>query len=524
MYCVKCGKEIPDDSKVCMYCGRKIINSNENVHSEEILKEQKKFLKKKRKWWKILIIILALIFICLLWIGSGSDGSEKEIEDYVKSGTYKEYTSVSLGEVLEYNWKDGQWDSFEAENDGNSFQVVEYAADENRSTYVQFAVDVDEENFEMVYMKKEGEEISKEDADIEMESMYYTYFNEQYPINDIDLNNYVGKEIQELLDDTAAFYETDEELLVYEDVSRNVQIMLDEKIPYLISIEGDGTYSPVFAGNSVGQNLSELEKSKITESGYTEIVWEDESNCIYGNPDNKSTVTYVADETGKIVNIIWNADTLDEMTEATNATKEEQYIFPDSDKKYLSEDEVRSQTVDELYIGRNEIFARYGYIFEDESLQQHFGNTSWYNGTVTGDQFNADAVFNDFEKKNVELIKRIEDEINGPSEEELAQQAAIDGAYNFLVGKRFHLENSQPMMEVQSSDTIRYCWGGNIEDDYLNYSITARYEIYRDDQKAWLTFITIGGEEYYLRCFENGKFNIACTSGIGRLDGWYEPL
>lgn len=31
---------------------------------------------------------------------------------------------------------------------------------------------------------------------------------------------------------------------------------------------------------------------------------------------------------------------------------------------------------------------------------------------MPADQFNADAVFNDFEKKNVELIKRIEDEIN----------------------------------------------------------------------------------------------------------------
>ena len=32
---------------------------------------------------------------------------------------------------------------------------------------------------------------------------------------------------------------------------------------------------------------------------------------------------------------------------------------------------------------------------------------------MPGEQFNADAVMNDFEKKNVELIKRIEDEING---------------------------------------------------------------------------------------------------------------
>lgn len=67
-------------------------------------------------------------------------------------------------------------------------------------------------------------------------------------------------------------------------------------------------------------------------------------------------------------------------------------------------------------IGRNEIFARHGYIFEMEELRTHFEGTSWYKGTVPGNQFNGDTVFNDFEKKNIELIKRAEDEINGGAE------------------------------------------------------------------------------------------------------------
>lgn len=200
----------------------------------------------------------------------------------------------------------------------------------------------------------------------------------------------------------------------------------------------------------------------------------------------------------------------------------EEYIFADSDKRYLSEDEVRSVEADEMVIGRNEIFARHGYIFEDETLRQHFEDTSWYEGTTEGDEFDSDAVFNDFEKKNVELIKRVEDEINGPSGEELAEQEIVNEAYNFLVGHSFHLQDSQPLMIFESHDTIRYRWGGNIEDDYFNYSISARYEVYKDDLEEWLTFLTIDGEEYYLRTFTNGTFNIASTSGYGDLDGWYE--
>lgn len=139
-----------------------------------------------------------------------------------------------------------------------------------------------------------------------------------------------------------------------------------------------------------------------------------------------------------------------------------------------------------------------------------------------GNEFDSESVFNDFEKKNVELIKRIEDEINGSSEEELAEQEAVNEAYSFLVGHSFHMQDSQPLMVFESYDIIRYCWGGNIEDDYFNYSISARYEDYKDDLKEWLTFLTIDGEEYYLRTFTNGSINIGSTSGYGELDGCYE--
>lgn len=52
-----------------------------------------------------------------------------------------------------------------------------------------------------------------------------------------------------------------------------------------------------------------------------------------------------------------------------------------------------------MLIGRNEIFARHGYIFTDENLKNHFESTSWYEGTIPAEQFNSDQVFNDFEKK-----------------------------------------------------------------------------------------------------------------------------
>lgn len=99
-------------------------------------------------------------------------------------------------------------------------------------------------------------------------------------------------------------------------------------------------------------------------------------------------------------------------------TDAQEYIFPNSDSRYLSEEEVRSVETDKLRIARNEIFARHGYIFNDEELSQYFNSTSWYDGMVLADQFDMDVLLNDFEKKNIELIERIENEVNGTSEGE----------------------------------------------------------------------------------------------------------
>lgn len=133
----------------------------------------------------------------------------------------------------------------------------------------------------------------------------------------------------------------------------------------------------------------------------------------------------------------YSDEDLDELLDGIENMPEEEelisdrdtFIFPDSDKKYLSEDEVRSVTAEDMAIGRNEIFARHGYIFQDEGLRAYFEGMPWYEGTALSDGFNADAVFNDFEKKNVELIKRVEDEINGVSVQQANDFVLSEGTY-----------------------------------------------------------------------------------------------
>ena len=187
-----------------------------------------------------------------------------------------------------------------------------------------------------------------------------------------------------------------------------------------IIITGDEKTAPVFDSVALGTTGDEA-KTRLTPDYPESQDITDGFKLL--NLDTKGSVECTLTD-NKVTKIRY-VQLSDEEIQTFNAAKEEklraEYIFPDSDKKYLSEDEIRTKTVDEMIIGRNEIFARHGYIFTDENLKNHFEGTSWYKGTIPAEQFNSDQVFNDFEKKNVELIKRVEDEVNGISDSEITE-------------------------------------------------------------------------------------------------------
>ena len=204
----------------------------------------------------------------------------------------------------------------------------------------------------------------------------------------------------------------------YTGLEGNLEVRFQDGQVQEILIAGDETLAPKFHGAALGSTKEDAQTQ--LEKIYPDIQ-ETADGLKFINVDTKESVECTL-ENNKVSKVHY-VRLSDEEIEAIRAAEEEkiraEYIFPDSDKKYLSEDEIRTKTVDEMLIGRNEIFARHGYIFTDENLKNHFEGTSWYKGTVPAEQFNSDQVFNDFEKKNVELIKQIEDEINGVADSEV---------------------------------------------------------------------------------------------------------
>ena len=89
------------------------------------------------------------------------------------------------------------------------------------------------------------------------------------------------------------------------------------------------------------------------------------------------------------------------------------YILPDSATHAYSRAELDGLSTYDLYLARNEIYARYGRQFKNSDLQSYFNSKNWYRGTVAPADFN-DNWLNETERANVALIREIEEGRNSP--------------------------------------------------------------------------------------------------------------
>ena len=99
---------------------------------------------------------------------------------------------------------------------------------------------------------------------------------------------------------------------------------------------------------------------------------------------------------------------LDSADDPASEEGSDEYIFPESANRLLTEDDLNGMSNEELRRGRNEIAARHGRRFSDESLQKYFDSRSWYEGTIDADDFNKKVRLSDIELKNMDFIKKHE--------------------------------------------------------------------------------------------------------------------
>ena len=87
---------------------------------------------------------------------------------------------------------------------------------------------------------------------------------------------------------------------------------------------------------------------------------------------------------------------------------EEGIIFPDSSEELIDRAAVEKLSDEELRYAINELYARNGYIFNDDGLRTYYEKYDWYVPTVRSDDFSID-LFNDIEKENIKVMQEERD-------------------------------------------------------------------------------------------------------------------
>lgn len=104
-------------------------------------------------------------------------------------------------------------------------------------------------------------------------------------------------------------------------------------------------------------------------------------------------------------------DIYGDVGEDVNEYEENEYILPESDSKYLTEQDIQGMSADEINLAKNELYARHGRIFQRKELQEYFENCSWYAPLYKAkewDSYGDSFFFNKYEIKNRNFLNKWE--------------------------------------------------------------------------------------------------------------------
>ncbi len=114
-------------------------------------------------------------------------------------------------------------------------------------------------------------------------------------------------------------------------------------------------------------------------------------------------------EPGSTVSIVISLGKEDQESQTSSKTNDGSnektggYILDGSDSRYIDKAELENMDETTMTLALNELYARHGRIFTTPYISEYFNSKSWYNGTVSPDDF-SESVFNTYEVSNKNTI------------------------------------------------------------------------------------------------------------------------
>lgn len=452
MFCPNCGTEIKEKKTFCPKCGSPLgveavqedtktveaAASTENVH-ENVIPPQgapvpsKKSGKKRFIIGGIVAVVLILIAVMIGTSGgnTGSTSTDTYIET-VQNGYLGEFTDMTVQELLSSYYEDqlgctAEWDGGE-NDDGQQIVEVKYTDETVGDTTIQFKM-LDEQVFKISAFHDPNTEIEKaSDLAAELNSLYFMA--------------YTTKHETEL------------------DSAEKMKAFIDE--------------------------LDQISGSAVLYGAAANYTGDRAQLCtLFGEDALETSVPWVLDAYGYLdMNDYAQQDTADttavEPASAADASSAD-YIFP-SDRQYITEDDMAGWNQKTALLARNEIYARHGYVFKTQEIQNYFAAKSWYTPNSSYDG----SDLSDVEKANVDTISAYEQKM-GWTEQDVAPAKLAQGAVSSYV-------------ESQGD----YCTGFDyvrpyVENEYLvcakigEYEWEAEYIVEVNGSDAWVIGRLDGG-------------------------------
>lgn len=379
MFCKKCGKEIKEHSKFCTFCGssqfsqadrKGTADSAEGGGQDAVLQFAES--KEKAKAEKAIVIaavlagaaVVGVIFGASVWMRKNAFSVVGEIESE-EAG----WVNIELDSEMEQPFEMTEPDMGSAD-DGDSAEDVANPD---------------------IFEKRRLERIEEEVGQIQG-----WYYSAREQVNDGALPVDFG-------DGILGYYDYGDYDDFDEDEGRvdGVSIGNEDYLLYKVAVPAE------FANVDVDGGMA---REYYFQNGslYFAFVFEDGIERRYYVKDG-SLIRYI-DENGDVYDSGLEAykegfDCL--KREASNLLERMRYsyILPLMAVCYYDEDQFYDMDEENLYLARNELYARHGYMFKKEDLQQYFGVKAWYEPSRAEV---PDSELNEYEKANLTLIQEAE--------------------------------------------------------------------------------------------------------------------
>lgn len=155
---------------------------------------------------------------------------------------------------------------------------------------------------------------------------------------------------------------------------------------------------------------AETQAQAVTEDVASEEDPTDGSVSSDDSGDADDTATDGSGGANNVIVVVGDTGSSDASTPVVVQNASGGYLLPYSDTYLYSADDLSVLSDWELYLARNEIYARHGREFNNDDLQRYFNSQSWYTPLYTPEEFDAmsGSILNDVERENATTILSVE--------------------------------------------------------------------------------------------------------------------